>query len=81
MVRRRKKTKSKTKKISFKRRAPKKKKPRKKFTVPHLMLILKISGAIAAFVVLGIGFTLLNEYVQNRRDASETGVGESTGVA
>jgi len=36
------------------------------------MLILKVSGAIAAFIVLGIGFTLLNEYVQNRRDASET---------
>ncbi len=71
MVRRRKKTKSKTKKISFKRRTPKKKKQRKKFTLPHLMLVLKVTGAIAAFIVLGIGFTLLNSYVKNRKSVSD----------
>jgi len=69
---RRKKTKSKTKKISFKRRAPKKKKLRKKITVPHLMFFLKVTGAVAAFIVIGVGFTLLNDYVKNRRSASET---------
>jgi len=68
---RRKKTKSKTKKISFKRRAPKKKKLRKKITVPHLMFFLKVTGAVAAFIVLGVGFTLLNDYVKNRRSVSD----------
>jgi hypothetical protein len=68
---RRKKTKNKTKKISFKRLAPKKKKLRKKITVPHLMFFLKVTVAVAAFIVIGVGFTLLNDYVKNRRSVSD----------
>lgn len=68
---RRKKTKSKAKKISFRRRTPKKKKLRKKFTMPHFMFVLKVAGAVAAFIALGIGFTLLNDYMQNKSSVSD----------
>jgi len=35
------------------------------------MFFLKVTGAVAAFIVLGVGFTLLNDYVKNRRSVSD----------
>lgn len=65
MVARKKKTKSRPKKISFKRRSSTKKKLRKIFSVPKLLFTLKVSVVVAAFVAIGIGFVLLNDYVKN----------------
>ena len=67
----RKKTKSKTKRISFKRGTSKRKKQLKIAHRPSLTGILKVLVAISIFAAVGVGFVFLNKYVKKAVPVSE----------
>ena len=71
IVARRKKTKSKTKRISFKLGTSRKEKKRKTAHSPSLKGILKVLAAVCVFAAIGIGFVFLDKYVRKAVPVSE----------
>jgi hypothetical protein len=70
-VARRKRKKSRTKRISFKRSTKKKKRLRRKIYLPSLMNILKVAAVVGVIAAVGIGFFLLDKYVKKAVPVSE----------
>lgn len=67
----RRKTKSKTKRISFKLGAPKRKKKQRLTRRPSLTGILKVLAVICVLAAVGVGFVLLDKYVRRAVPVSE----------
>ena len=71
---RRRKTKRKTKRTSFKLGISKRKKRRKIINPPTLIGILKLLAVLCAFAVVAIGFVFLNRYVKKTVPVSQSSV-------